>query len=154
MSSIDLKIDPGDLSKLNRKLNKLRSEIPSELSKNISHVAKYIENTAVSEAPFYKGDKYLGGGLKQSIGSEVIGSNAQIFAKKKYAPYQEFGTGRFVDTKEAQAIGIPAAEIKKLYKGKGIKKVNIQPQPFFFPAVRKGLKKLLDDIEVSLKKLV
>ena len=101
-----------------------------------------------------RGDKYLGGGLKQSIGSEVIGSNAQIFAKKKYAPYQEFGTGRFVDTKEAQAIGIPAAEIKRLYKGKGIKKVNIQPQPFFFPAVRKGLKKLLDDIEVSLKKLV
>lgn len=154
MSKVDIKIDPGDLSKLNRKLKKLRSEIPSELSKNIAHAAKFIENDAVRNAPVYKGDKYLGGNLRQSIGSEVIGSNAQIFAKAKYAPYQEFGTGRYVDTKEAQAIGIPAAQIKRLYKGSGKRKVNIQPQPFFFPAVRKGLKKLLNDIELSLKKIV
>ena len=154
MSKVDIKIDPGDLSRLNQVIKKLKSQAPKELSKNIAHAAKFIENDAVRNAPVYKGDAYLGGNLRQSIGSEVLGSTAQIFAKAKYAPYQEFGTGRFVDVSEAQAIGIPPAEIKRLYKGSGKRKVNIQPQPFFFPAVRKGLKRLLDSIEVSISKLV
>ena len=34
------------------------------------------------------------------------------------------------------------------------RKVNIKPQPYFFPAVRKGLKKLLDNIEKDLKRIV
>ena len=59
-----------------------------------------------------------------------------------------------MNTTEAEALGIPKATIKRLYKGKGKRKINIPPQPFFFPAVRKGFKKLLDGIEKDLKQLL
>ncbi len=148
MSSVNVKIDPGDLTRLSTKIKHLKSKAPRELSKNIAHAAKFIENDAVKNAPKDKGD------LRKSIGSEVVGKSAEIFANVKYAAYQEFGTGKLVDASEAESLGISKATIKRLYKGQGKRKINIPPQPFFFPAVRKGFKKLLDGIERDIKNLL
>ena len=148
MKNVDIKIDPGDLTRLNNKISVLRKEAPKKLSTNIAHSVKFMENDAVKNAPRDNGD------LIRSIGSEVVGMTAEVFANVKYAPYQEFGTGSLVDVSEAESLGIPGATIKRLYKGKGKRKINIPPQPFFFPAVRKGLKKLLDGIEKDLKELL
>lgn len=148
MKNVDIKIDPGDLTRLNNKISLLRKEAPRKLSTNIAHAVKFMENDAVANAPRDNGD------LIRSIGSEVVGMTAQVFANVKYAPYQEFGTGSLVDSSDAEALGIPKATIKRLYKGKGKRKINIPPQPFFFPAVRKGFKKLLDGIEKDLKQLL
>tara|TARA_R110002020_G_scaffold390072_4_gene600571 strand:- start:2512 stop:2979 length:468 start_codon:yes stop_codon:yes gene_type:complete len=153
MSAIDIKIDKRDLARLSKKIQLLKKESTTELSKNIAHAAVFIQNKAIDKAPVYKGTQYTGGDLKQSIGSEARGTTAVIFAKAKYAPYQEFGTGTRVDVKDAAKLGIPPSEIKRLYQGDGKRKVNINPQPFFFPAVRIGLNKLLKDIEKDLKKL-
>ena len=154
MSSVKVKINKKDLARLNHLFKKARTKAPQVLSDEIGKAAMFIVADAAEYAPVYKGPKYLGGNLRQSIGHEAIGKNAKIFAKAKYAPYQEFGTGRHVDVKEAAMLGIPPAEIKRLYKGQGKRKVNIQPQPFFFPAVRKGLKRLMKSLERRIGRLV
>ena len=82
------------------------------------------------------------------------GNTAEVGYNKKYAPYQEFGTGGLVDTKHARALGFSASEIKQLFKGKGIRQVNIEPKPYFFPSVREGLKGLMDRLDDKLKKYI
>ena len=151
MAAIDLKINQQDMKLLASKIEQLKKVSKEDLAKNIAHTAVSISNEAAQEAPVAA---FMGGTLKQNIGSEAKGTKAIIYAKTKYAAYQEFGTGRFVDVSEATKLGIPASEIKRLYKGKGKRKVNIQPQPYFFPAVRKGLKKLLTRIENDLKRIL
>jgi HK97 gp10 family phage protein len=151
MAAIDVKINQQDMKLLASKIEQLKKVSKEDLAKNISHTAMSIANEAVKEAPVAE---FMGSTLKQSIGSEAKGTQAIIYAKTKYAAYQEFGTGRFVDVSEATQLGIPASEIKRLYKGKGKRKVNISPQPYFFPAVRKGLKKLLTNIEKDLKRIL
>lgn len=151
MAAIDVKINQQDMKLLASKIEQLKKVSKEDLAKNIAHTAVSISNEAAQEAPVAA---FMGGTLKQNIGSEAKGTKAIIYAKTKYAAYQEFGTGRFVDVSEATKLGIPASEIKRLYKGKGKRKVNIQPQPYFFPAVRKGLKKLLTRIENDLKRIL
>jgi HK97 gp10 family phage protein len=151
MAAIDVKINKQDMLKLVKKIDELKQLSKQDLSKNIAHAAIDIANNAAQAAPVAN---MFGGTLKQSIGSEAKGNTAVIYAKTKYAAYQEFGTGTFVDVKQATALGIPASEIKRLYKGEGKRKVNIQPQPYFFPAVRKGLKKLLTNIENDIKNII
>jgi len=151
MSAVEVKINSQDMKRLAKKIAELKKVSKKDLSKNIAHAAISISNNAAQAAPVAK---KFGGTLKQSIGAEAKGNTAVIYAKTKYAAYQEFGTGTHVNVKEATALGIPASEIKRLYKGKGKRKVNIKPQPYFFPAVRKGLKKLLDNIEKDLKRIV
>jgi hypothetical protein len=82
------------------------------------------------------------------------GNTAEVGYNKKYAPYQEFGTGGLVDTKHARALGFSASEIKQLFKGKGIREVNIEPKPYFFPSVREGLKALMGRLDDKLKKYI
>ena len=151
MSAVEVKINSQDMKKLAKKIAQLKKASKEDLAKNISHIAMSIANKAAQKAP---AAEFMGGTLKQNIGSVAKGTEAIIFAKTNYAAYQEFGTGTHVNVKEATALGIPASEIKSLYKGKGKRKVNIKPQPYFFPAVRKGLKKLLDNIEKDLKRIV
>lgn len=151
MGVVDVKINSQDMKRLAYKIAELKKVSKQDLSKNIAHAAISISNDAAQSAPVAA---RFGGTLKQSIGAEAKGNTAVIYAKTKYAAYQEFGTGVHVDVKEATSLGIPASEIKRLYKGEGKRKVNIQPQPYFFPAVRKGLKRLLDNIEKDIKRIV
>jgi len=52
-----------------------------------------------------------------------------IVAGMPYAAYQEFGTGGLVEVpKELRALAIQ-------FKGKGVKKINLKPQPFLYPAL-------------------
>tara|TARA_R110000772_G_scaffold160658_1_gene271816 strand:+ start:7 stop:453 length:447 start_codon:yes stop_codon:yes gene_type:complete len=148
MGAIGIKIDSGDLLKLNNKIKQLKKLSTQDLSKNIAHAAIFIQNDAILNAPHDTGD------LRQSIGSEAQGNKAVIYANINYAAFQEFGTGSKVNVKDAEKLGIPGAEIQRLFKGAGNRKVNINPQPYFFPAVRKGLYRLLKNIERDIKKIL
>jgi len=69
--------------------------------------------------------------LRLSIGKTTarVGFNKSIFfANAPYSAYVEFGTGG--------KVRIPKGfdELAARYKGKGIREVNINPQPFFIPA--------------------
>ena len=71
------------------------------------------------------------GQLRSSIGKTTarVGYNKSIFfANAPYSAYVEFGTGG--------KVKIPKGfdELAARYKGKGIREVNINPQPFFIPS--------------------
>lgn len=145
---MNAKINPQDLAILDKKLKQLKRFSRQELSNEVGKTASDIVKRSTQKVPVDKGK------LKQSVYMAKKGNTAEVGYNKKYAPYQEFGTGRYIDIKDAKALGFSASEIKQLFKGKGIRQVNIQPQPFFFPSVREGLKGLMDRLDEKLKKYI
>jgi hypothetical protein len=84
------------------------------------------------------------GKLRQSLGWEKEADlNYSLVSKgmgAEYAPYIEFGTGGMVD--------IPAnlsTEASK-FKGKGLRRVNMKAQPFFFAPFFEKKKDLIKNI--------
>lgn len=143
---MNAKINPQDLAILDKKLKQLKRFSRQELSSEVGKTASDIVRRSTKRVPVDKGD------LKQSVYMAKKGNTAEVGYNKKYAPYQEFGTGRYIDVKDAEALGFSASEIKSLFKGKGIREVNIQPQPFFFPSVREALKALMGRLDDKLEK--
>ena len=68
----------------------------------------------------------------------------EVQAKAKYSAYIEFGTGG--------EVRIPAGyqDLAILFKGRGLKTINIRPQPFLIPSFETEKPKLID----RLKKLL
>lgn len=84
------------------------------------------------------------GQLRLSIGHTTarVGYNKSFFfANAPYSAYVEFGTGG--------RVSIPKGfeDLASPFKGKGIRQINITPQPFFIPAY-------LQNIPIYQKKLV
>ena len=93
------------------------------------------------------------GQLRQSIGNTTasIGNNRSlIFANAPYAAYVEFGTGG--------AVSIPKGfdQLAIKFKGKGVKQINLRPQPYLIPAYLIGVagygKKLISVLQNEAKK--
>ena len=151
---MNAKINPQDLAILDKKLKQLKRFSRQELSNEVGRTASDIVKRSTKRVPVNKAKGQRGGGLKQSVYTAKKGNTAEVGYNKLYAPFQEFGTGRYIDTKDAEALGFSAGEIKQLFEGKGIKEVNIQPQPFFFPSVREALKALMGRLDDKLKKYI
>ena len=68
----------------------------------------------------------------------------EVEAKAKYSAYIEFGTGG--------QVTIPAGyeDLAKLFKGRGLRTINIRPQPFLIPSYETEKPKLIQ----RLKKLL
>ena len=144
---MEAKINRDDLNKLFKKLDGLKRIAKDDLSTQLTKTAADIIDKATDRVPVDKGK------LKQSgyYGAKGKGK-VEVGYNMKYAPYQEFGTGRHINTKEARLLGFSASDIKRLFKGKGVREVNIEPQPFFFPSVRIALKSLLDRLDKDVKR--
>jgi HK97 gp10 family phage protein len=67
-----------------------------------------------------------------------------VEAKAKYSPYIEFGTGG--------QVSIPAGyeDLAMMFKGRGLRTINIRPQPFLIPSYETEKPKLIQ----RLKKLL
>jgi HK97 gp10 family phage protein len=86
------------------------------------------------------------GFLRGQISIEPVNDlTYEVEAKAKYSAYIEFGTGG--------EVRIPAGyeDLAKIFKGKGLRTINIRPQPFLIPSFEtekpkliQRLKKLLD----------
>jgi hypothetical protein len=70
--------------------------------------------------------------------------------KIEYAPYQEFGTGGYVFMGETWMTP-ELLTVASAFKGKGIRKVNMKPQPFFYRPFYEEVPKLIKAIEEVLK---
>ena len=68
----------------------------------------------------------------------------------EYAPYQEFGTGAYVFLGETW-MNPELMAIAAEFKGQGIRKVNMKPQPFFYRPFYEEVPKLIKAIEEVLK---
>ena len=145
---MEAKINRDDLNKLFKKLDGLKRIAKDDLSTQLTKTAADIIDVANANPAF----PFDTGKLKQSgyYGAKGKGK-VEVGYNMKYAPYQEFGTGRHIDTKEARLLGFSASDIKKLFGGKGQRTVDIKPQPFFFPSVRIALKSLLNRLDNDIK---
>ena len=85
------------------------------------------------------------GFLRGQISIEPVNDlTYEVEAKAKYSAYIEFGTGG--------EVRIPAGyeDLAILFKGRGVRTVNIRPQPFLIPSFETEKPKLID----RLKKLL
>lgn len=105
--------------------------------------AQEIEGNAKSFAPV--NDSFLRSGIKAEQQKTPL--VWRVTAYMPYSAFMEFGTGALVDIKEGWG------EMASWFKGKGIKKVNINPRPFMYPAFVIGRKQYIKDIKDSLKHL-
>jgi len=84
------------------------------------------------------------GGLIGQIRTEPVGSDDLTWVNRSsanYSAYIEFGTGKKVNLSHLVKAGFPASWAMQ-FKGKGIKKLNLQPRPFLFPAINAEQPKL------------
>jgi HK97 gp10 family phage protein len=122
-----------------KELRKFGKDIEKLIDAKTAEIAIEIEEDAKILAP-----KNLGK-LAQSIHVvKITDSNYKIVAGVKYAPYVEFGTGGLVNVPKDWGT------YPMRFKGKGIKQVNIRPQPYLLPAWIKGKRNYLK----NLKKLL
>jgi len=87
------------------------------------------------------------------ITTEPVGSDDLTWVNRsgaKYSAYIEFGTGKTVDLSHLVRAGFPASWAMQ-FKGKGIKKLNLQPRPFLFPAINAEQPKLKTRLIKTLK---
>jgi hypothetical protein len=101
--------------------------------------ARKILNQAKTKAP------KLTGKLRNSGIVEHTLDNTKITFNADYAPYLEFGTGG--------NVSIPAGfeELAIQFKGKGIKQINIKPQPYLIPAFLTGSANYQKEVERILQ---
>lgn len=127
------------IDKTIKELRKYGKEVEKLIDDKTAEIALQIELDAKNIAPKDQGK------LAQSIHVvKVKDSSYKIVAGVKYAPYVEFGTGGLVNVPKDWG-NYPIR-----FKGKGIRQVNIRPQPYMYPSWMKGKKDYLD----KLKKLL
>tara|TARA_Y100000114_G_C11599686_1_gene249817 strand:- start:164 stop:601 length:438 start_codon:yes stop_codon:yes gene_type:complete len=144
---MNIKINQSDLSKLNKKLDKLRAFESQKVSNELGKTSLEIVRLAKRAAPVDRGT------LRQSISAQKSGKTINIVANAKYAPYVEFGTGDDVDLDDMLQLGIPARYAKQ-FQGKTGRKVNLPPRPFFFSSARVGFKNLLNRLTGEINKAI
>ena len=134
----------ANIKNINSVISELRkySKEAEQLIEGITEQsARKIEKDAKQYAPANFGK------LGQSINAfKESSSNWVIVAGAPYAAYVEFGTGGLVN--------VPA-ELKDIaitWKGKGIRKINLRPRPYMYPALLKGRNEYLETLKKALSK--
>jgi len=74
-----------------------------------------------------------------------------LYNDVEYAPYVEFGTGGLVFYGESW-VDSELEAFASQFKGKGIRKVNLYPQPFFFRAFFERKTELIERLKKVLMK--
>ena len=134
------------LTNVLKDLEKFGKEAKTEIHIATEDNAQEITLDAQNRSPVDMGK------LRQDIQFFELGeSNFKIMANSSgetpYSAYLEFGTGK--------SIKVPTElkEIAIMFKGNNEREVNIQPQPYLYPAFVKGRKKYLKDLKELLKDL-
>jgi HK97 gp10 family phage protein len=88
------------------------------------------------------------GTLRNSINWEKVDDlDYNVGTKIPYAPFMEFGTGGLVDIPRGwEGMAEP-------FKGKGIRQVNLNPQPFMYPAYLESKKTYSKQLKLVIEKL-
>ena len=120
-----MKTQKIDVSRLLKQIESFGVDAQRQAVSITNETANNMVTDAKLKAPVDMGQ------LRSSIGKTTarVGFNKSIFfANAPYSAYVEFGTGG--------KVRIPSGfeELASRYKGKGIREVNINPQPFFIPA--------------------
>ncbi len=131
-----------NLNKVLKSLRKFGEEAERLIEDTTIANASEIEADAKRLAPVDKG--FL---RNQIFTREVNKLNYEIVAGAPYSAYMEFGTGGLVSVPDE------LRDIAIQYKGKGVRQINLAPQPFLYPAWIKGRKQYVDDLTDYLNDL-
>lgn len=128
-----------------KNLDKLNEATRTILGHEIERSIEKIDADAISAIQSGIADK---GGLKSNMHRETDKKNlrGQVESRAHYSPYVEFGTGGMVNVPQ----GLESYAMQ--FKGKGIRKVNLPPRPFLFPAFHAEIPKLTERIKRAIKK--
>ena len=131
------------MDKLLKELKALDKDLPELIDKVVQANASEMAQTARRLAPIDTGK------LRQSIRKQKTGElEARVTAGVPYAPYMEFGTGGLVEVPaELQDIAIR-------FKGAGVRRINLRPQPFMYPALKLQEPQLIKDMEKAIAKKI
>lgn len=130
---ISMYMPQSEVDKFERWTKSINEETKRDVQTLVVNTAYTMKRRAQMFAPVRTG--FLKTGFEVAFSSDKLGF--QIFNIREYSPYQEFGTGTKV---------VAPADVRDYamtFKGKGIRKVNLRAQPYFFPAVRLGYKEMM-----------
>jgi len=114
----------------------LRQDVGDEINSSALNIMSSAKRLAPIDLGFLRGQ----------ISIEPVNDlTYEVEAKAKYSAYIEFGTGGEVRIPDGYE------DLAKLFKGRGLRTINIRPQPFLIPSFEtekpkliQRLKKLLD----------
>jgi hypothetical protein len=131
----NISVNIKGLDKLLKKVENKSQSIKEEVDGELELFCQTVARKAKQRVPKDIGG---GGGLAAST---YFQKNKEfdytLFSAKKYAPYVEFGTGGLVK------VPPELQEYALQFKGRGVKKINIKPQPYFFNSFFEERPKLL-----------
>tara|TARA_R110000787_G_scaffold112981_1_gene221945 strand:+ start:1274 stop:1714 length:441 start_codon:yes stop_codon:yes gene_type:complete len=127
------------IKQLTRKFDSFKQEGLVKVAGITRAVAGDIEAEAKILAPKDTGK------LAQGIKTEPIDElTYRILATEVYSAFMEFGTGGLVDIPKGWEA------LASQFKGEGKKQINLSPQPFMYPAFKKGEKLYHRDLKRAL----
>jgi hypothetical protein len=141
---IDIEIDgiKGLIGKIYEKSKNLTMEIDRQMTASIIEINNLQKKyTPVDNGVLRQGNRF----------STNVPLAKQLWNDVKYAPYVEFGTGGYVFYGQGW-IDADMEAVAAQFKGKGKRKVNLYPQPFFFRAFFEKKKELIENIKKILTK--
>jgi HK97 gp10 family phage protein len=131
-----------ELDKFGVEWKKTVSELTEASAREIETNAKMNAQSSVDTGKLRQGIK----AIEQTPLEWKVYANATGLAP--YSAYVEFGTGGLVEVPQE------LTEVALKFKGKGIRRIDLRPRPFLYPAYVKGRKQYLEDLEAELKHLV
>lgn len=126
-----------------RELNKFKQQGIEAIKANIEASGYIMQNDAMQRVPVDLGQ------LKNSIRIDFKdnGLTVVMVATAPYAAYQEFGTGGRVSIPKGME------ELARQFKGRGLRNVNLAPQPFMFPTWDRERKQFVTRLQKELDRL-
>lgn len=125
------------LNQVIRELKDLQ-KIEDVVAQELKGIADDILNKALQRVPVDKGD------LKASAYVNADGKGWVVGFSARYAPYQEFGTGRYTEV----PLGFEDFAMEFFVSGKG----HVHAQPFLMPAFFEERDTAVDRLEQEIRK--
>ena len=122
---------------LNRRIDDLTKGVDAEMDKAVLEInAKQVSYTPVDTGLLSRGNSFdISKPLDKTLKNGI-----------EYAGYVEFGTGGLVNVPPG------LEDLAITWKGAGVRKVNLRPQPFFFRAFFEETPKMLARIKAVINK--
>lgn len=145
---MEFRIKIKNLDKLERAIRNYPERSAVELRRAIGRSLSYVERRAKIKTPVDRG------GLRSSYRQRIVGLRGELWPRKKYAPFVEFGTRPHTPPLKAikrwaKRKNLPAGAIWMAIRRRGTK-----PHPYFEPAIKESEDKVKQFFEKAFNKLL
>jgi hypothetical protein len=138
---VTLTLPASEIAKFHRWVETQSAETKDNCKRVVGKTIRFIDRMAKQAVPV-KHD-FLRTSIHPFINSDGLGG--MVYAGRKYAPYQEWGTGNKVNvpTFVKEMFDVDSME----WKGAGKRQVNIKPHPYLFENARIGYNIMITELK-------